>query len=156
MCFRRWLVLTKATGSNDRITAPRANPRFNQPNGVAVDGASNLYVADALNNCIRMITPAGTVTTLAGSINGYSGSADGTNTSAEFNNPTGLCLNAATNIYVADYDNSTVRKITPTNNGDWVTTTIAGQAEVTGTNTAPTPSFGVPTRWLWTAQRICM
>jgi sugar lactone lactonase YvrE len=114
---------------------PEGQPRFYQPNGVTVDGAGNLYVADSLNNCIRMVTSAGTVTTLAGSINGYSGSADGTNTSAEFNNPTGLCLDAATNIYVADYDNSTVRKITPdAMHSNWVTTTIAGLASLTGTS----------------------
>jgi sugar lactone lactonase YvrE len=138
---------------------PEGQPRFNQPNGVAVDDASNLYVADSLNNCIRIITPAGTVTTLAGSVNGYSGSADGTNTRAEFNNPTGLCLDAATNIYVADYDNSTVRKITPINNGDWVTTTIAGQAGCTPLSIpppAPTRHLTDPTPWRWTARRTCM
>jgi hypothetical protein len=111
---------------------PEGQPRFNQPNGVAVDGASNLYVADSLNNCIRMVTPAGTITTLAGSINGYSGITDGTNYDAGFNNPSGLCIDAATNIYVADYDNSTVRKITPdAAHSNWFTTTIAGLAGVT-------------------------
>jgi sugar lactone lactonase YvrE len=124
---------------------PAGQPRFNQPNGVAVDGASNVYVADTQNNCIRMVTPAGTITTLAGSINGYSGSADGANYGAAFNNPSGLCLDAATNIYVADYDNSTVRKITPdATHSNWVTTTIAGQAGITGENNGTNATFDGP------------
>jgi hypothetical protein len=110
---------------------PEGQPRFHQPSGVAVDSATNLYVADFYNNCIRLVTPAGTVTTLAGSVNGFYGTNDGPSTSAEFHYPSGLCVDAATNIYVADYYNSTVRKITPTNNGAWVTATLAGQAGVT-------------------------
>jgi sugar lactone lactonase YvrE len=108
-----------------------AQARFNLPNGVAVDGAGNLYVADTLNNCIRLVTPAGTVTTLAGSVAGLPGSADGTNNNAMFSYPSGVSLDAATNIYVADYRNSTIRKIRPdATHSNWVTTTIAGQAGV--------------------------
>ncbi len=122
-------------GVGGPVDSPAAVPRFHQPNGVAVDGATNLYVADTANNCIRLVTPAGTVTTLAGSINGDIGSANGTNTSAGFYYPSGLCLDAATNIYVADTYNSTVRKITPdATHSNWVTTTIAGLAGNTGTN----------------------
>ena len=138
---------------------PAGQPRLNLPYGVAVDGAANLYVADTYNNCIRLVTPAGAVSTLAGSINGDSGSADGTNYNAEFYNPAGLCLDAATNIYVADYNNSTMRKITPdAAHSNWVTTTIAGQAGVYSTNngTGPTRGLMVPSRWRWTARRTCM
>jgi hypothetical protein len=111
---------------------PAGQPRLNLPKGVAADGASNLYVADTYNNCIRLVTPAGATTTLAGSINGDIGQADGTNYDAAFYYPTGLCLDAATNIYVADNYNSTVRKITPdATHSNWVTTTIAGLAGVT-------------------------
>ena len=130
-----WNVSTLAgpDESYGLVDGPAAQARFHQPNGVAVDGATNLYVADYYNNCIREVTPAGTVTTLAGSVNGDIGSADGTNNNAEFYYPSGLCLDAATNIYVADYYNSTVRKITPdATHSNWVTTTIAGQARITG------------------------
>lgn len=100
--------------------------RFYEPESVAVDGAGNVYVADTFNNCIRLVTPAGVVTTLAGSVDGYSGSDDGANTGASFDNPTGICLDANTNIYVADSENSSVRLITPdVAHSNWFTTTIS-------------------------------
>ena len=124
------LTLAGPDGSYGLADGPAAQGRFHQPFGVAVDGASNLYVADYYNNCIREVTAAGTVTTLAGSVNGDIGSADGTNNNAAFYYPSGLCVDAATNIYVADSYNSTVRKITPdAAHSNWVTTTIAGQVE---------------------------
>jgi hypothetical protein len=60
-----------------------AAARFNTPNGVAADGAGNLFVADFDNHTIRKITPAGVVTTFAGTA-GLSGSADGTGAAARF------------------------------------------------------------------------
>ena len=78
------------------------------------------------------MTPAGTVTILAGLEGQNLAARTASITPAQFQLPgTGLCIDAATNIYVADYLNSTVRKISPTNAAcNWVTTTIAGQAGV--------------------------
>ena len=101
--------------------------RFNNPLGVAVDNAGNIYVADASNDTIRRITTTGVVTTLAG-LAGASGSADGTNTAARFNQPTGVALDNLRNIYVADTFNHTIRLITPAGN----VTTIAGLAGSSG------------------------
>ncbi len=100
---------------------------FFNPQGVAVDGAGNVYVADSGNNTIRVITPAGISSTLAG-LPGVSGSSDGTGANALFNQPSGIALDSATNIYVCDYGNSTIREITPSGQ----VTTIAGSAGVTG------------------------
>jgi sugar lactone lactonase YvrE len=94
--------------------------QFFGPHGVAVDAAGNLYVADLGNHCIRKITPEGTVTTLAGS--GIAGFADGIGTAAQFSGPTGVALDAAGNVYVADTYAQRIRKITP--NG--TVTTLAG------------------------------
>jgi streptogramin lyase len=117
-------------GSND---GAGSDAQFSQPTGVAVDGAGNIYVADQANNAIREITPFGTnwiVATIAG---GAQGSLDGANTAAQFYRPTGIAMDSATNLYVADQFNHTIRKITPTGT-NWVVSTIAGQVRMPGAN----------------------
>ena len=83
---------------------------FNRQNGMAIDSAGNLYVADRNNFRIRTITPAGLVSTLAGSTRGY---ADGTGTAAQFSTAEHLAVDSAGNVYVSDADNYRIRKITP-------------------------------------------
>lgn len=101
--------------------------RFSGPSGVVLDSATNLYVADSNNHTIRRVSPGGSVTTRAG-LAGNPGSADGIGTAARFNNPSGLAMDGATNIYVADTWNHTIRKVTPAR----VVTTIAGLAGRSG------------------------
>ena len=102
--------------------------RFANPAGLAVDTCSNVYVADANNNRIRKITPAGVVTTLAGS--GTSGAADGDGTGASFFNPNGVAVDTNNAVYVADSGNNKIRKVQA--NGH--TTTIAGTGAAGSTN----------------------
>ncbi|MES2107128.1 MAG: NHL repeat-containing protein [Bacteroidota bacterium] len=97
---------------------------FNNPNGIAIDAAGNLYVADQGNNAIRKITAAGVVTTLAG--NGSAGAANGKGTAASFNNPIALTIDIAGNLYVADFNNNLIRKITP----DGTVSTFAGTGAI--------------------------
>jgi hypothetical protein len=117
-----------AQGSNDGVDA---NAQFNNPTGVAVDSTGNIYVADQGNNLIRKISPLGTDWTVATIAGGIPGSLDGTNTAAQFFGPTGIALDAATNLYVADQYNDIIRKITLSGT-NWVVTTIAGAAGVPG------------------------
>ncbi|HTK20026.1 MAG TPA: NHL repeat-containing protein [Mucilaginibacter sp.] len=92
---------------------------FNKPFGVAADAAGNLYVADAGNNLIRMISSAGMVSNFAGTgIAGSSNVAD----SVTFNSPLGVAVDGSGNVYVADYGNNLIRKITQAG----VVSTLAG------------------------------
>lgn len=88
-----------------------ARTRFADPFGVVLDRAGNLYLADGGdNNTIRKIGLDGISTTLAGSVEGY---ADGAGSAAAFNTPSGLAIDAAGNLYVADTGNHAIRKVTP-------------------------------------------
>jgi sugar lactone lactonase YvrE len=82
--------------------------RFADPEGIAVDSAGNVYIADSLNNTIRKMTPAGDVTTLAGLAGDGAGSTDGTGSVARFTFPYGVAVDGAGNVYVAG--NNTIRK----------------------------------------------
>jgi hypothetical protein len=116
-------------GSTDG-TGPAA--RFNGPVSVAIGSDSTIYVADASNHIIRMITAAGSVTTLAGTA-GSAGSADGTGTAARFNRPAAVAVDGARNVYVADTENHTIRQITAAG----VVTTLAGTAGTAGSADGP-------------------
>ena len=101
--------------------------RFSYPLGVAVDADGNLFVSDDNNNhSIRKVTASGSVTTLAGA--GSVGSEDGTGTAARFYQPYGVAVTGNGNVFVADSNNHTIRKITASG----VVTTIAGAAGITG------------------------
>ena len=98
--------------------------RFYYPDKLALDNTGNLYVADSGNSTIRKVTGEGVVTTLAG-LAGSFGSANGTGSAARFNSPEGVAVDSAGNVYVADADNCTIRKVAPVGT-NWVVTTIAG------------------------------
>lgn len=87
---------------------------LNQPSGLVVDGAGDIYIADFGNNVIRKVSVSGVITTIAGNgTPGYSGDG-GTALSAQLNGPLGLALDASGNLYIADSRNSVVRIVTPT------------------------------------------
>jgi hypothetical protein len=89
--------------------------RFNVPFGIASDGADNLFVGDTSNNTIRRVTTAGVVTTVAGLVQldpggtPIAGSADGTGSAARFNQPGGIAVDNAGNLYVPDSFNNSIR-----------------------------------------------
>jgi streptogramin lyase len=112
---------------------------FNLPEGVAVDAAGNVYVADNGNDLIRKITPEGVVSALAGS--GQAGSANGTGTAASFNSPFGVAVDGAGNVYVADSGNNLIRKISPAG----AVTTFAGSGAKGANNaTGLAATFNTP------------
>ena len=137
-----WTTLAGQPGTNGSANGTGASASFNQPQGVAVDGVGNVYVADTGNHTIRKITAGGVVTTLAG-LAGSSGTTDATGGSARFYEPEGIAVNSAgTTIYVADTWNHTIRLV----NAAGTVSTFAGTAGIPGTNnaTGTSASFNTP------------
>jgi MYXO-CTERM domain-containing protein len=122
-------TLAGSAGSPGNTDGVGGSARFSYPRDVVLDGSGNLFIADYGNHVIRKITPGGLVQTLAGSA-GNAGSTDGTGSSARFNGPAGLSIDASGNLYVADANNSIVRKVTPAG----AVTTIGGTAGSVGTS----------------------
>lgn len=100
------------TGELGYADGPALQAVFSSPRGVDVDSGGNIYIADALNHCIRIISPEGIVSTLAGTC-GTAGYVDGPAEEAQFYYPTDLLLDEAHRVlYIADYKNHRIRKIT--------------------------------------------
>ncbi|MEO7211984.1 cadherin-like beta sandwich domain-containing protein [Mucilaginibacter sp.] len=113
------VTIIAGNGTIGSGNGPALTASFSSPQDVAVNAAGDVYVADFGNNQIRKIS-AGVVTVWAGS--GASGLGNGPAASAKFKNPFGLDVDAAGNVYVADFNNSAIRKITP----GGVVSTLAG------------------------------
>jgi len=117
-----------STGS---VNAAGTASSFFDPMGVAVDAHDNIYVADAGNNMIRLISQGGNVTTFAGTLN------TGTSTVlSPFNNPTGVAVDAGGNVFVANFLYSTIMKISP----GGVVSTYAGIDTLKGSANGPAAS----------------
>jgi len=112
------------------------------PAGVAIDPPGNLYMADPYNCVVEKFSPTGINVMTVGGI-GVRGSLDGPANLAQFNTPTGLALDAAGNLYVADQMNSTIRRVTPAG----VVSTVAGVPNTYGHLDGPaaTAQFCQPT-----------
>ncbi len=116
--------LAGGPGGND---GSQSQARFNAPLGLAVDAGNNVYVADSQNNTVRRITLGGVVSTLAGMATNLAGSADGFGVDASFNRPAAVAVAGRTNVYVADFSNNEIRKLTLTET-NWIVTTLAGRS----------------------------
>ncbi|MEO8052551.1 MAG: hypothetical protein ABI833_19250 [Acidobacteriota bacterium] len=119
---------------------PATSAQLSSPSGVAVDSAGNLYIADTRNSRIRKVSN-GVITTVAGTgaggfgSGGFSGD-NGPAISAQLNFPSGVAVDAAGNLYIADTFNKRIRKVS---NG--VITTIAGNGDYgTGGDNGPATS----------------
>ncbi|MBZ5579847.1 MAG: putative Ig domain-containing protein [Acidobacteriia bacterium] len=119
-------IISTLAGSNVCCTlgdsGPAGNAWISGPQSLALDGSGNLFFADQFNQRIRKITPGGIISTVAGSgARGFSGDG-GTATSAQFDQPTGVAVDLAGDLYVLDSINKRVRKVDTSGNIN----TIAG------------------------------
>src|SRR6202522_4270858 len=121
---------TGCTGQTDSVGdgCPATSAELNYPEGVAVDSAGNIYIADQQNSRIRKVTAStGIISTVAGNgTAGYSGDG-GLATSAELRNPRGVTVDASGNIYIADSGNSCIREVIVSTGG---ISTVAGNGTV--------------------------
>lgn len=120
-------TLAGLAGSAGTADGTGTGARFTTPRGLARDAQGNLFISEETMHTLRKITPAGVVTTYAG-LAATSGTTNGSLAEARFYNPTGLALDPAGNLYVAEYYNHCIRKITPSG----VVSTFAGMAGVSG------------------------
>ncbi len=105
---------------------PALSAVLTQTEGVAVDSAGSVYVADAADNRVRKITPDGTIQTVAGTGRaGFAGDG-GAASNALLSHPYGLALDSAGNLYIADLGNARVRKVSV----DGVIQTVVGGGSI--------------------------
>ena len=135
-------IITTVAGTSDiGDGGPAVNAQL-EPEGVAVDSAGNVYIADAAHGLVRMVDPAtGVITTVAGTTNGGS-QADGIQaTDAKLDSPEGLLLDGNGHLFIADSFESTVREVTLATG---IITTVAGVPGISGYN-----SDGIPATTAW-------
>jgi sugar lactone lactonase YvrE len=122
---------------------PATSAQVRDLTGLCLDGSGNLYLADRSDHRIRKVSPAGIITTVAGNgVRGFSGDG-GPATAAQLSGPSGVTVDSAGNIYIADAGNSRVRKVSP----GGVMSTVAGNGSQTyGGDGGPATSaqIGVP------------
>jgi len=101
-----------------------ASASLNNPYGVAVDSAGNLYIADRSNHRIRKVAAgSGIITTVAGNGTAAFAGDDGAATLASLNSPSGVTVDSAGNLYISDSSNNRIRKVAA---GSGIITTVAG------------------------------
>jgi alpha-tubulin suppressor-like RCC1 family protein len=130
------------TGTWGWLDGPAATAQFGGPTGITADSFGNVYVSEYYNATIRKITSGGAVSTLAGRANA-AGVTDGLGADSRFNGPLGVAVDIADSIYVADYQNHSIRKISP----DGTVVTIAGQ----GGSSGLVDGVGAQARFNWPA-----
>ena len=131
-----WVTTSAGTTTEGYNDGNGGNAHLNGiVHGIVVDSNDTVYFADYENHCIRKIDSHGNVVTFAGGIT--SGFAEGQSTNAKFSHPAGLAVDSEDNVYVADYGNHCIRKITPTG----LVSTFAGTGTTAGCSDSQSPAL---------------
>jgi len=101
---------------------PATNASLDDPTGVTIDAAGNLFIADSINNVVRRVDTNGTITTVAGNGSPTFAGDFGPATSASLYRPSGVVFDTFGNLYIADADNERIRMV----NTNGIISTIAG------------------------------
>ena len=137
LVFSQQVTTVAGYGTADFLDGPGWQAGFKGITGVCTDPQGTIYVADSGNNRIRKVEATGNhmVSTIAGS--GVEGFADGVGTNAVFGSPKSICIDNQGNLYVTDFWNYKIRKITPAG----VVTTVAGTTPGFADGTVATAKF---------------
>jgi sugar lactone lactonase YvrE len=104
---------------------PAAQAELNLPYAVAFDAAGNMYIPDQQNNRVRMVNPSGTITTFAGTGAAAYGGDGALATEAQVWGPSGVAVDPAGNVYIADTQNSAIRKVGSSGSSKGLISTLA-------------------------------
>ena len=119
------IITTVAGNGSDGFSGdggPATAAMLYQPFGVSIDGSGNLYIADYGNNRVRKVNTSGIISTIAGGdVTGYAGDG-GPATAALLANPEDVSVDGSGNVYISDYNNNVIRRISPTG----IINTVAG------------------------------
>lgn len=131
------------SGVAGNLNGMATQAQFDEPMAIVTDGAGTFYVADAANNQIRQISPDGTVATIAGT--GVAGYLDGPAGLALFHAPSGLALDPEGNLYIADRNNHSIRKLDVDGN----VTTLTGSSVGHQNGSLASAQFDAPFALYW-------
>jgi len=147
---RTYTTSTLAGGTAGYVDATGLDARFNSPNGIDVNADGNLFVADAANNRIRLINPAGAVITLVGAERGF---ADGAPAVARLDNPYGVAVGPDGTVYIADTGTTpSASTRQPWDSRPWPATVKLASP----TATAGRPASSPPSRSSWVQTATCL
>ncbi len=124
---------------------PATSAQLNQPWGLAIDGSNNLYIADAYNHIIRKVTTGGTISTIAGTPGqpGFLGDGDPA-TAAKLNQPWGVSVDGAGDVFIADSYNCAIREVTASTGIIETVAGIGGNCGYTGDGIAVEERLNYP------------
>ena len=134
-------MVTTVAGSSTPgyVDGPALSARFSAPVCIVFDSKGNGFISDRVNSLIRKLDTNGMVSTFAGTLLTY-GDKDGQGTNACFYTPSSLCIDSNDNLYVADFGNYKIRKITP----EGYVSTFAGRGSGFRNGTLAEAQFNTP------------